>query len=136
MNEVKITYVNRSTDKVAPQIALFMQNTIPTFEALKSGAAWRVIEDFHAGKSVQVSVPVSKVSHTHVLRNTPRLTVSAETFDASDAKFRMMLVSPAHADGSQRTEIFEPNLDGKTEMTIGVYGNAQDGYQFKIDDWK
>ena len=31
---------------------------------------------------------------------------------------------------------FEQDLEGMSEVTVGLYGNAQDGYTFKVDDWK
>ena len=31
---------------------------------------------------------------------------------------------------------FEQDLEGMSEVTVGLYGNAQDGYMFKIDSWK
>lgn len=31
---------------------------------------------------------------------------------------------------------FEQDLEGVSEAVVGLYGNAQDGYMFKIDSWK
>ncbi len=28
---------------------------------------------------------------------------------------------------------YEQNLEGVTEVTLGLYGNARDGYEFKVD---
>lgn len=130
MNEsVKITYVNRTMDQDIPPISLFIRNEIPTFDDLRNQVAWRVIEQLRKGETRDVQVPYPTVNTTTVLGETFRT-------DEAKSKFRMMIVTPPAEDGSQRSEIFEPNLEGKSEMAIGVYGNAQDGYRFKIDDWK
>jgi len=34
------------------------------------------------------------------------------------------------------TSFFELELEGLTEVTIGLYGNAEDGYEFKVDSKK
>ena len=31
---------------------------------------------------------------------------------------------------------FEQDLEGVSEAVVGLYGNAQDGYHFKVDSWK
>jgi hypothetical protein len=31
-------------------------------------------------------------------------------------------------------DFFEQNLEGVSDVTVGLYGNAKDGYQFKIED--
>ncbi len=34
------------------------------------------------------------------------------------------------------TSFYELDLEGLTEVTIGLYGNAQSGYDFKVDSKK
>jgi len=57
-NSVKITYVNESANQDLPKIFLFLKNEIPTFDALRDGVAWRVIEDVGRGSSCQFNYPI------------------------------------------------------------------------------
>ncbi len=57
-NSVKITYVNESANQDLPKIFLFLKNEIPTFDALRDGVAWRVIEDVGRGSSCEFNYPL------------------------------------------------------------------------------
>ncbi len=57
-NSVKITYVNESANQDLPKIFLFLKNEIPTFDALRDGVAWRVIEDVGRGSSCEFDYPI------------------------------------------------------------------------------
>ncbi|WDV46470.1 hypothetical protein PV797_01940 [Clostridiaceae bacterium M8S5] len=45
LSEVKITYINKSINNDLPKIFIFAKNEATTFDALKEGVAWKVIED-------------------------------------------------------------------------------------------
>ena len=53
-NTIKIHYVNKSMNQDMPKIFMFMRNEIPTFDALKDGVAWKVIENVGRGSSCNV----------------------------------------------------------------------------------
>ena len=42
--DVQITYTNQSMNLDQPKVFLFTRNEIPTFDSLKNGVAWKVIE--------------------------------------------------------------------------------------------
>ncbi len=57
-NSVKITYVNESANQDLPKVFLFLKNEIPTFDALRDGVAWRVIEDVGYRSSCEFVYPI------------------------------------------------------------------------------
>ncbi len=57
-SQVKVKYVNKSMNKDLPKIFVFTKNEIPTFDALKHGVAWRVIEDIGRGSSSEFTFPI------------------------------------------------------------------------------
>lgn len=57
-NTIKIHYVNKSMNQDMPKIFMFMRNEIPTFDALKDGVAWKVIENVGRGSSCNVLYPI------------------------------------------------------------------------------
>ena len=57
-SNVKITYINRSMNKDLPKIFTFTKNEIPTFDALKEGVAWKVIENVGRECSSNLVFPI------------------------------------------------------------------------------
>lgn len=57
-SNVKIKYVNKSMNKDLPKIFIFMKNEIPTFDVLKDGVAWKVIEDVGRGSGCTFNFPI------------------------------------------------------------------------------
>ncbi|ATC94825.1 hypothetical protein [Pseudoalteromonas tunicata] len=43
--DTQITYINKSINRDVPKIFIFASNAIPSFDALKEGVAWKVIEN-------------------------------------------------------------------------------------------
>ena len=204
-NNVKITYVNRSMNQDLPKIFLFLKNEIPTFDALKEGVAWRVLEDVGRGSSCKLNYPIETavsaswndhtcqtamldstigkrycvaedetgitISEDGNAGNTRSIDVANKIHVANgisvdlykDGKLMMRKKTVAYdqkatfvlhpklywglaseiQEGEQLSSavlnsdsFFEQDLEGVSEAVVGLYGNAQDGYQFKIDSWK
>ncbi len=57
-NSVKITYVNESANQDLPKVFRFLKNMVPTFDALRDGVAWRVIQDVGQGSSCRFEYPI------------------------------------------------------------------------------
>ncbi|WDV46469.1 hypothetical protein PV797_01935 [Clostridiaceae bacterium M8S5] len=57
-SDVKITYINKSMNKDLPKIFIFTKNETPTFDALKDGVAYKVIEDVGRGSSCDFIFPI------------------------------------------------------------------------------
>jgi len=58
-SNIKITYRNLSMNQDLPKVFLFLKNEIPTFDALRDGVAWRVIEDVGHGSSCTLNYPIN-----------------------------------------------------------------------------
>ncbi len=57
-SNIKITYINKSMNKDLPKVFLFLKNEIPTFDCLKEGVAWKVIEDVGRESSCRFVFPI------------------------------------------------------------------------------
>ena len=55
--DVQITYTNQSMNLDQPKVFLFTRNEIPTFDSLKNGVAWKVIERVGRGSSCVFPFP-------------------------------------------------------------------------------
>lgn len=55
--DVKITYVNNSSNTDHPAIFVFTKNMIPTFDVLKDGVAWKTMPDIGIGSSHVFTYP-------------------------------------------------------------------------------
>ena len=202
---VKITYVNHSMNLDQPSVFLFVKNEIPTFDVLRDGVAWRVINKVGRSSSCTFNFPISTqinaswnggccqtatmpapigakfcvtkddtgivllgdgnaASTTAIdVRNDIQTPggVSANLYKdgrilmtknivAYDQKATFVLhpklywgLASEIQEGEQLSSavlnsdsFFEQDLEGVSEAVVGLYGNAQDGYQFKIDSWK
>ena len=202
-NTVKITYVNHSMNQDLPKIFLFLKNEIPTFDALRDGVAWRVIEDVGRGSSCTFPFPIqTKVAaswNDHSCRtatldssvgkrycvcedetgitiaedgnagNTRSLDVANDVHVENGISVdlykdgKLMMTKHTVAYGQKATFVlhpklywglaseiqegeqlssavlnsdsfFEQNLEGVSEVTVELHGNAEEGYQFKITD--
>jgi len=71
-NSVKITYVNESANQDLPKIFLFLKNMVPTFDALRDGVAWRVIQDVGRGSSCRFEYPIETSVRASWNKNTCR----------------------------------------------------------------
>lgn len=163
---IKITYVNRSMNQDLPKIFLSLKNEIPTFDALKDIAAWRVIENVGRGSSCTFDLPIdtevsaSRNDHTcqtvrlnstvgeqnRVVEDETGITIQ-EDGSAGDTRvprpklywglaFNIREGEPLESADIVSDSLFEQDLEGVTEVTVGLYGNAEDGYQFRVDSWK
>lgn len=201
-SNVKITYVNRSMNKDLPKIFLFMKNEVPTFDCLRDGVAWKVIEDVGRESSCEFTLPIETEvgaswakgtcktkklssgigSKYTVLKNDTGITIMPDG-SAGDTK-SIDVTNDVHVEngicvdlykegkkmmsknivgyGQKATFVlhpklywgvaseiqegkelssavldsdnfFEQNLEGASNVTIALYGNAKDGYQFKIE---
>lgn len=204
-NIIKINYVNNSMNRDNPKIFLFLKNEIPTFEALKDGVAWKVIENVGRGSSCRVLYPIETMvsaswndrscqtqrlvssigSRYVVLDDATGITIgqsgnagNSRSIDvvnnvhvqngisvdlykdnhlmmrkhtvAYDQKATFVLhpklywgLASEIQEGEQLSSavlnsehFFEQNLEGVTEVTVSLNGNAEDGYLFKIEDQK
>lgn len=57
-SNVQLTYINKSMNKDLPKIFVFTKNEVPTFDALKEGGAWKVIEDVGRESSCDFVFPI------------------------------------------------------------------------------
>lgn len=204
-NAVRITYINKSMNRDMPKIFLFMKNEIPTFDALREGVAWKVIENVGRGSSCKINFPIitevatSWDDHTcqtmrlplsngccySVLEDDTGIVLNADvnaghthSIDVvnnvhvengvsvdlyKDGQLMMTKKTVAHGqkatfvlhpkiywglaseieEGGQiesavlnSDNFFEQNLEGVSEVTVALYGNAEEGYQFKIEAQK
>ena len=202
---VKITYVNHSMNLDQPSVFLFAKNEIPTFDALRDGVAWRVINKVGRGSSCTFSFPISTQINASwnggccqtitmpasigckfcVTKDDTGIVLLGDGNAASTTAIdvrndiqtpggisvnlykdgRIMMTKKIVAYDQKATFIlhpklywglaseiqegerlssavlnsdsfFEQDLEGMTEVTVGLYGNAMDGYQFKVDSWK
>ncbi|MDP4181854.1 MAG: hypothetical protein Q8942_12265 [Bacillota bacterium] len=202
-SNVKITYVNKSMNKDLPKIFLFLKNEIPTFDALKDGVVWKVIEDVGRESTCEFTFPLeTEVGATWskgtcktkrllystgrkytVIKNEAGITIIPDG-SAGNTRFidvcndvhvengisvdlykdgKIMITKKVVAYGQKATFIlhpklywgvaseiqegkelssavldsdhfFEENLEGASNVTVALYGNATDGYQFKIEN--
>ena len=201
-SNVKITYVNHSLNLDRPSVFLFVKNEIPTFDALKEGVAWRVIEKVGRGSSCDFVFPVeteisaswaggncktnqlpaavgskfavTKDSTGIVLTgignaaNTRSIDVvnQVQTIGGVSVNLykdgRIMMTKQIVAYDQKATFVlhpklywglaseiqegeqissavlnsdhfFEQDLEGVTDVTVALYGNAEEGYRFEIE---
>jgi len=202
-NTIKIHYVNKSMNQDMPKIFMFMRNEIPTFDALKDGVAWKVIENVGRGSSCNVLYPIETMvsaswdertcqtammqstigSRYTVLQDETGITITNDgnagntrSIDVAndvhveggisvdlykDGKLMMTKNTVAYGqkatfvlhpklywglaseiqEGAQISsavlnsdQFFEQDLEGVSEVTVSLYGNAEDGYQFKLEN--
>ncbi len=202
MKDVKITYVNHSMNLDSPSVFVFTKNEIPTFDALRDGVAWKVINKIGRGSKCQFVFPVDTqicaswkdgTCHTAKLpadiggkytvtkdntgivlqtngdaSSTRAIDVNSEVQTNGGIKVslfkdgRVIMTKNIVAYGQKATfqlhpklywglaseiqegkllssavldsdHFYEQNLEGVTEVTLGLYGNARDGYEFKVD---
>ncbi len=202
MNDVKITYVNHSMNLDSPSVFVFTKNEIPTFDALKDGVAWKVIDKIGRGSKCQFVFPIAtqicaswnnNTCHTAMLpadiggkyavtKDSSGIVLGTDGDAASTRAIdvcnnvqttggvrvslfkdgRMIMTKNIVAYGQKATfelhpklywglaseiqegellssavldseHFYEQDLEGVTEVTLGLYGNARDGYEFRVD---
>lgn len=200
-SQVKITYINKSMNEDLPKVFLFLKNEIPTFDCLKDGVAWKVIEDVGRESSCQFIFPVetevsatwnggtcitkklkSDIGSRYVVEKNNTGIVLLQDGNAGNSRSidvsnevkvengisvnlykdgRTIVTKKIVGYGQKATFVlhpklywglaseiqegkelssavldsdifFEQNLEGATNVTVGLYGNAKEGYQFKI----
>lgn len=205
MNFIRIKYVNRSMNRDMPKIFLFLKNGIPTFDALREGVVWKVIENVDCGSSCTVVFPIeTMVSASWADRTcqTPMIKSSIGSgYAVLDSKTGIILEAVGNAGNTRSIDVvnkvhvenginvdlykdgrliitkqtvaygqkasfvlyprlywglaseiqegaqissavlssdrfFEQDLKGMSEVTVALYGNAEEGYQFKLEDQK
>ena len=204
-SSVKIKYVNHSLNLDQPSVFIFAKNEIPTFDALKDGVAWRVINkvgrnssctftfpyateisaSWNDGSCRTVTMPVSIGSKFCVTKDDTGIVLLGDGIAPSTTAIdvlnniqtpggisvslykdgRVMMTKKIVAYDQKATFVlhpklywglaseiqegeelssavlnsdsfFEQDLEGVSEAVVGLYGNAQDGYMFKVDSWK
>ena len=204
-SNVNIKYVNHSMNLDQPSVFVFTKNEIPSFDALREGVAWRVINKVGRGSSCNFTFPISteisaswndgccrtamlpavigsrfcvaKDSTGIVLRSDGNASSTTSIDVCSDIQTpggvsvslykdgRVVMTKQVVSYNQKATFVlhpklywglaseiqegdqlssavlnsdsfFEQDLEGVSEVTVGLYGNAEDGYSFKIDDWK
>lgn len=204
-SDIKITYINRSLNLDHPKIFLFTQNEVPTFDCLKDGVAWRVIDKIGRGSSSTFVFPVktevsanwddgacstnrllSEIGGRYSVEQDNTGIVLQNGGNAANDRAidvhcnvqtpggisvnlykdgRIMMSEQIVAYGQKATfvmhpklywgmaseiqegeqissavlssdEFFEQNLEGVSEVTVSLNGNAENGYQFKIEKQK
>lgn len=200
---VKITYTNRSMNVDLPKIFVFTKNEIPTFDALKDGVAWKVIERIGRESSCQFEFPIItevcaawndgtcktkklpvNIGENYVVReddtgiiieqdgaagNIRSIDVCNEIHVQNGISVQLykdgrLLVSKNIVGFDQKAtfvlheklywglaseiqegqelssavlnthHFYELNLEGVSEVKLGLYGNAEEGYQFKVEE--
>jgi hypothetical protein len=201
-SNVKITYVNKSMNRDLPKIFLFIKNEIPTFDCLKDGIAWKVINDvgresscnftfpidtevcasWDKGTCITKKIPSDIGGKYSVLKDDSGITIipdgsagNVRSIDVSNDVHvengisvdlfkdgRKMVSKNIVGYGQKATFVlhpklywgiaseiqegdqlssavlnsdnfFEQNLEGVSNVTVALYGNAEEGYQFKIE---
>lgn len=200
---VKITYTNRSMNVDLPKIFVFTKNEIPSFDSLRDGIAWKVIDRIGRESSCQFDFPtltevcaawnngecktnklpinigdnysvvgddtgivltkdgsacntrsIDVCNNIHVkngvsvqLYKEGRLLATKKTV-GYDQKATFVLhpklywgVASEIEEGQELSSavlnshsFFELNLEGVSEVKLGLYGNSEDGYQFKVEE--
>ncbi|WNX84579.1 hypothetical protein RWV98_18700 [Agathobaculum sp. NTUH-O15-33] len=199
---VKLHYVNRSLNLDKPKIFVFAKNELPTFDALKDGIAWKVIDKVGRESACTFSFPIEtmvRASWDNGTCNTKSLSVcTGQRYIVTEDDTGIVLLADGSATDTRSIDVvsdihthdgisvdlykdgrilmskrivaygqkatfelhpklywgvaseiqegedlssavlnsdsfFEQNLEGITEATIGLYGNAQDGYMFKVE---
>lgn len=202
-SNIKITYVNHSLNMDQPKIFLFAKNETPTFDVLKSGIAWKVIDKVGRGSICRFPFPVEtqvcatwngRTCFTNTLQavqgrsynvikddtgivllegdnagNISSIDVlnevqipgglsvdlykdgrilTTENIVAYHQKATFVIhpklywgIASEIQEGDQissavlnSTHFFEQDLTGVSETTVALYGNAEQGYQFKIEN--
>lgn len=203
MSTINITYVNKSMNKDLPKIFIFTKNEVPTFDALKEGVAWKVIENVGRESSCSFQFPIetevraawgdnscktkalsADIGSKYVVQSDDTGIVLAQSGNALSTRAidvvndihvkngvsvelykdnRLMMCKNIVAFGQKATFVlhpklywgvaseiqegdvlssavldsehfFEQNLEGVTNVQIALYGNAEDGYQFRIEN--
>lgn len=204
-SDVKITYINHSMNLDKPSVFVFTKNEIPTFDALRDGVAWRVIQKVGRGSSCTFTFPVDteiRASWSGGSCTTNKLpAILGSSFSVEKDSTGIVLLGGGNASNTRAIDVhnrvqtqggisvdlykdghimmrkqivgydqkatfvlhpklyfglaseiqegeqlssavlnsdsfFEQDLEGMSEVTIGLYGNARDGYQFKVDHWQ
>ncbi len=199
--DVKVTYVNQSSDPSKPTIFVFSNNMTPTFDAAKDGIAWQAMPDIAKGGSHEFVYP----THTTLSVSTDENHVTAPIAVQPGLRYTVVLdeekgllikktgpasnpdaieVTCQQCNGAINTHIFrdgkvllsqpitpqhkvvsyvikpklhwgvaskiqdgqsicnavldtdhfyEQDLEGISDAIITLTGNAEDGYQFKVE---
>ncbi|GKH45685.1 MULTISPECIES: hypothetical protein [Anaerotruncus] len=200
--DVQITYTNQSMNLDQPKVFLFTRNEIPTFDSLKNGVAWKVIERVGRGSSCVFPFPeeteicaswnngtcstirlkafsgqgycVSRDETGIVLladgnganprsldvRNDVHVPngvsvdlykdgriMMSEKIVAYDQKATFVVhpklywglaseIQEGETIGSavlNSSRFFELDLEGMSNVVVGLHGNAEDGYRFRVE---
>lgn len=203
MSTINITYVNKSMNKDLPKIFIFAKNEVPTFDALKEGVAWKVIEDVGRESSCTFQFPIetqvraawanntcktkaldADIGSRYMVQSDDTGIVLAQAGNAPSTRAidvvndvhvsngvsvelykdgRLMMCKNVVGFGQKATFVlhpklywgvaseiqegellssavldsehfFEQNLEGVSNVQIALYGNAQEGYQFRIEN--
>lgn len=204
-SNVNIKYVNHSMNLDQPSVFVFTKNEIPSFDALREGVAWRVINKVGRGASCDFTFPIStEISASwndgccrtamltasigkryHIVEDGTGITIDEDgnagntrSIDVAndirvpggisvdlykDGKLMMRKKTVAYdqkatfvlhpklywglaseiQEGDQLSSavlnsdsFFEQDLEGVSEVTVGLYGNPEEGYRFEVESQK
>lgn len=139
-SNVQITYINKSMNKDLPKIFVFTKNETPTFDALKEGVAWKVIEDVGRESSCNFNFPihtevaaawdggtcltkqmVSNIGSSYAVKKDDTGIVLTGNGNAGDTK-SIDVVNEVHVDNGVSVQFFK---EGKVMMTKDIVGYGQ-----------
>lgn len=139
-SNVKITYINKSMNKDLPKIFIFTKNEVPTFDALKDGVAWKVIEnvgresncDFvfpietevaaaWAGGSCRTKTLPSNIGSAYIVNQDDTGIVLSNNGSAGDTK-SIDVMNDVHVENGVSVQFFK---DHKLMMTKNIVGYGQ-----------
>lgn len=202
-SNIKITYTNRAFNLELPKIFIFAKNEISSFDVLKEGCAWKVIERLGRESSCEFEyplitevcatwnnsqyktkkLPANKGENYIVKEDTSGIIIDRDG-NATNSKYielcneihvkngvsvhlykdgRLLVTKKVVGFGQKAPFVLQPklywgiasaieegqdlssaiinshsfyelNLEGVSEVKIGLYGNPEDGYQFKVEE--
>lgn len=202
-SNIKITYINRSSNLYLPKIFIFAKNEIPSFDVLKEGCAWKVIEKIGRESSCEFEYPLltevcaawnnsqyktkklpANIGKNYVVKEDNSGIIIDRNGNATNPKYielcneihvkngvsvhlykdgHLLLTKKVVGFGQKATFVLQPrlywgiaseieegqdlssaiinsnsfyelNLEAVSEVKIGLYGNPQDGYHFKVEE--
>lgn len=138
-SNVQITYINKSMNKDLPKIFVFTKNETPTFDALKDGIAWKVIEDVGRESSCNFTFPIntevaaawdngtcltkqmiSNIGSAYVVKKDDTGIVMTNNGVAGDTK-SIDVMNEVHVDNGVSVQFFKDNRIMMTKQIVG-YG--------------
>ncbi len=137
--EVKINFINQSVNSDMPVIFVFTKNMVPTFDVLRHGIAWRVLDNVNKGSVSSFIFPIetsvqamwggynkteqlkSEIGKRYSVINSDGGIVLVKNGNASQ-KNAIEVNSQVHVDGGIQAQLFK---DGRVMMTKNIVAYDQ-----------